>query len=110
MRRSTSGCCVFLGNNLLSWSSKRQPTLSRSSAEAEYRGVANAVVETCWIWNLLRGSVSDGVTIIEGPLSTAGGLNAFWSTAGGSPCTWNFTSAVCYDWEFHWSKGGAVPG
>ncbi|GKC15559.1 ribonuclease H-like domain-containing protein [Tanacetum coccineum] len=52
--RSTSGYCVFLGNNLLSWSSTRQPTLSRSSAEAEYRGVANAVVETCWLRNLLR--------------------------------------------------------
>ncbi|GKC77757.1 ribonuclease H-like domain-containing protein, partial [Tanacetum coccineum] len=45
-RRSTSGYCAFLGNNLLSWSFKRQPTLSRSSAEAEYRGVAKAVAET----------------------------------------------------------------
>nr|GEU71282.1 hypothetical protein [Tanacetum cinerariifolium] len=35
-------------------SSKRQPTLSRSSAEEEYRGVANVVAETCWLRNLLR--------------------------------------------------------
>ncbi|GJR36593.1 ribonuclease H-like domain-containing protein [Tanacetum coccineum] len=62
-RRSTSCYCVFLGNNLLSWSSKRQVTLSRSSAEAEYRGVANAVAETCWLRNLLRE--------LHTPLSTA---------------------------------------
>nr|GFC79610.1 NBS-containing resistance-like protein [Tanacetum cinerariifolium] len=46
--------CVFLGDNLLSWSAKRQHTISRSSVEAEYRGVANVVAETAWIRNLLR--------------------------------------------------------
>ncbi|GKD89487.1 ribonuclease H-like domain-containing protein [Tanacetum coccineum] len=53
-RRSTSGYYVFLCDNLLTWSSKRQDTLSRSSAEAEYRGAANAVAETSWIRNLIR--------------------------------------------------------
>jgi hypothetical protein len=44
---------VFLGDSLVSWSSKRQSTVSRSSAEAEYRGVANAVAECTWLRNLL---------------------------------------------------------
>ncbi|GKG02063.1 ribonuclease H-like domain-containing protein, partial [Tanacetum coccineum] len=46
--------CSSTGDNLLSWSAKRQHTISRSNVEAEYRGVANFVTETAWIHNLLR--------------------------------------------------------
>jgi hypothetical protein len=52
--RSTSGYAVFLGGSLVLWSSKCQPIVSRSSAEAEYHAVAIGVAEVSWLRQLLQ--------------------------------------------------------
>lgn len=44
---------VFLGGNLISWSARKQATVSRSSTEAEYKAMANATAEVMWVHKLL---------------------------------------------------------
>nr|GEW11527.1 hypothetical protein [Tanacetum cinerariifolium] len=52
-RRSVFGYCVFVNGCLVSWKSKKQVTLSKSSAEAEYRSMAAATCEIMWIVKIM---------------------------------------------------------
>ncbi|GJV68973.1 ribonuclease H-like domain-containing protein [Tanacetum coccineum] len=61
-KRSVTGYCVFINGNLVSWKSKRQATLSKSSAEAEYRSMASTTCEIMWIVKIMgKFGISDVV-------------------------------------------------
>ena len=53
-QKSTSGNCQFLGNNLISWASKRQATIALSTAEAEYISVASCCTQLLWMKHQLE--------------------------------------------------------
>jgi len=48
-RKSTSGSCMFLGGNLVTWKSKKQNVVARSSGAAEFRAMAQGVCELLWM-------------------------------------------------------------
>nr|KYP65464.1 Copia protein [Cajanus cajan] len=52
-RRSVTSYCFFIGNSLISWKTKKQNIVSRSSSEAEYRALATSTYELQWLTYLL---------------------------------------------------------
>ena len=53
-RRSTSSYCTFVGGNLVTWRSKKQNVVAKSSAEAKFRSIALGICEALWIRRLLE--------------------------------------------------------
>ncbi|KAA0051109.1 Cysteine-rich RLK (receptor-like protein kinase) 8 [Cucumis melo var. makuwa] len=52
-RKSTSGYCTFVWDNLVTWRSKKQSVVARSSAEAEYRAISLGICEEIWLQKVL---------------------------------------------------------
>lgn len=64
-RRSIGGYAIFFGGNLIAWSACKQPTVSRSSTESEYKALVNATAEIIWVQSVLQEL---GVTLGRTPV------------------------------------------
>ena len=51
---SSSRYCVFIGGNLVTWKSKKQDVVARSSVEAEYRAMTLVTCELIWLRHFFR--------------------------------------------------------
>ena len=69
---------MFYGPNLVSWSSRKQPTVSRSSTEAEYKAIANGTVKVTWLQSVLREL---GIFQAQAPVVWCDNLGATFLTA-----------------------------
>lgn len=66
-RKYVTGYCIFLGKSLLSWKSKRQATISRSSSKVEYKVMSSIVSEIIWLVQLLSDLGFDHLALVNLP-------------------------------------------
>ncbi|GAA0171304.1 transmembrane signal receptor [Lithospermum erythrorhizon] len=94
-RRSTIGFCVLLGANLLSWSSKKQPTVSWSSTKAEYRALPSAAAEVTWLQYLLKDLQ---VSLFAAPTALCDNISSKYSSY--NPVLHSRSKHIAIDYHF----------
>lgn len=92
---STNAYIIYLGKHPISWSSKKQKGVARSSTEAEYRSVANTSAETIWICSLL---VELGIKISAPPVIYCDNVGATYICA--NPIFHSRMKHVALDYHF----------
>jgi len=94
-RRSTAGFAIFLGSSLVSWVSRKQRTIARSSTEAEYKALADVAAEVVWVQSLLREL---GLSLTSTPVLWCDNLGATYLCA--NPVFHARTKHVEIDYHF----------
>lgn len=93
--RSTGGFCIFLGQHLISWSSKKQQTVAHLSIEAEYKSIAFSAAKLIWLQTLI---CELGISLSIAPTLWCGNIGAtYFST---NPVYHSRTKHMDIDYHF----------